>query len=77
MNIRDYYRESFPSDELGYELNETATFGGLFWTLNSYGDIYDYIGVTDSIVRERLFEKLSQLIDCDYNEIYEQWLQAA
>jgi hypothetical protein len=74
MNIREYYVEAFPSDELGIEINSEATFDGLFRTLDNYGDVYEYIGVGDSIVRERCFEKLAEIMGCDYNTIYDQWL---
>ena len=77
MNIKNYYLKTYPTDELGIEINPSATFEGLFYTLDNYGDVYDYIGVNDSIVRERCFEKLSEIMKCDYNEIYEQLLMAA
>ena len=75
-NIREYYTENFPTDELGLEINENATFEGLSTVLDNYGDVYEYIGVGDSMIRERLFWALSQLISTPYNEIYTQWLMA-
>ena len=77
MNIRDYYVRNFPSDELGIEINSKATFEGLFRVLDNYGDVYHYIGVADSLIRERCFEKLAEIMGVDYNEIYNQWLMAA
>jgi hypothetical protein len=38
------------------------------------GDIYQYIGVSDSIVRERLFEKLAETLNVGYDYIYNLWL---
>ena len=38
------------------------------------GDIYDYIGVGDSLIRERLFTRLSKMLGLDYDHIYEMWL---
>jgi hypothetical protein len=75
-NIREYYTENFPTDELGLEINENATFEGLSTVLDNYGDVYEYIGVGDSMIRERLFWALSQLTSTPYNEIYTQWLMA-
>jgi hypothetical protein len=75
-NIREYYTENFPTDELGLEINENATFEGLSTVLDNYGDVYEYIGVGDSMIRERLFWALSQLTLTPYNEIYTQWLMA-
>ena len=76
MKIKEYYLEMFPTDELGVEINPQATFDGLFGILDNYEDVYEYIGVCDSIIRERCFEKLSQIMGCDYNVIYDQWLTA-
>jgi hypothetical protein len=74
MTIREYYLETFPSDTLGLELNETPTFSGLLNQLITNGDVYRYIGVTDSVVRERLFEKLSEELEVEYNYVYNLWL---
>lgn len=74
MKIKEFYLESFPDDELGQDINPEATFEGLFETLDRYRDAYDYIGVGDSLVRERCFEKLAELMQCDYSIIYDQWL---
>ena len=67
MNIREFYLNTYPTDELGVELNETPTFAGLLNQLIVSGDVYRYIGVSDSVIRERLFEKLSQIKGVDYN----------
>ena len=74
-NIRNWYMEAYPTDDLGAEITKDATFLGLFDTLDTYKDVYDYIGVSDSIVRERCFEKLAEIMECDYDYIYEQWLR--
>jgi hypothetical protein len=76
MNIKNYYCETFPTDELGVEINENATFIGLYHDLLIGGDPYEYIGVGDSIVRERLFEKLANIIDTSYDYVYNLWLNA-
>ena len=77
MNIREWYINEFPSDELGIEINPNLTFDGLARILNNYADVYEYIGVSDSIVRERCFEKLSEVNNTEYSVIYELWLMAA
>lgn len=77
MTIREFYLEAYPTDDLGNEINPHATFEGLFETLDRYGDVYEYIGVGDSIIRERCFEQLAHIMDCPYDEIYEQWMMAA
>ena len=75
MNIRNYYVNEFPSDELGLEINPKASFESLLFAIKS-DLVYEYIGVSDSVVRERLFEKLSELKGCTYDEIYNEWIIA-
>ena len=71
MNIKNYYLTAFPSDELGEEINANATFNGL---LENITKPYSYIGVDDSIVRERVFDKLATLKGVPYSDIYNAWL---
>ena len=75
MTIKNYYTQTFFTDELGNEINANATFEGLFYELDNYKDVYKYIGVCDSIVRERIFEKLANVIGVNYEYIYSQWLK--
>ncbi len=72
--LRDYYCSVYPSDELGVEIDETVTFYDLFDALDRYRDVYDVIGVGDSVIRERLFYALAKLMDVPYKEVYDQWL---
>ncbi len=74
MKIKNYYLENYPTDELGVELNEEANFTGLLNELYNDGDVYEYIGVYDSLVRERLFEHLAEILDASYDYVYNLWL---
>jgi len=80
MNIKEYYMNAYPTDELGVELNENSTFVGLLDVLNtqSVNDdsdyVYEYIGVVDSIVRERLFSNLALVLNKPYDYVYNLWL---
>jgi len=76
MNIREYYLTNFPTDELGAEINPESTFDGLVRVLNNYEDVYEYIGVSDSLIRERVFWHLSVLHNTDYEVIYDLWMEA-
>lgn len=76
MSIKEYYMAAFPTDELGAEINPNATFKGLDFTLGEYGDVYEYIGVGDSLIRERCFEKLAEIMGVEYDVIYSKWLVA-
>ena len=75
IKIRNWYMKTFPTDSCGPYINPEATFDGLFETLDNYGDVYAYLGEGDSIIRERCFEQLAKLMECDYGYIYDQWLR--
>lgn len=74
MNLRQFYCETYPTDELGPEINETAHFAGLLNELYLGNDVYKYIGVDDSIVRERCFAELAASLEVDYSYVYNLWL---
>jgi hypothetical protein len=74
MLIKEFYLNNYPTDELGVELNENTNFTGLLNELVTNNDIYGYIGVGDSIIRERLFSKLSEILNCPYDYVYNLWL---
>ncbi len=73
-NITESYLKRFPNDELGTEIKSNVTFNDLFNALDSYQCPYKLIGVDDSLVRERCFILLAEIMQCDYNYIYHQWL---
>ena len=75
MSIRGFYMTHYPTDELGVELNQNSTFSGLLNQLVIGGDVYEYIGVGDSIIRERLFERLAEELETSYDYVYNLWLK--
>ena len=74
MKVRDWYKEAYPTDSMGDEIDDYITFNHIFVCLDSYDDIYDYLP-GDSIIRERVFEKLAEIIDVSYDYVYEQYLR--
>ena len=43
--------------------------------LNHGDDIYDLMGdADDSVIRERIFWELSDILDVEYDNIYDRWL---
>jgi len=74
MNIKEFYLNEYPTDELGIELNDNITFAGLVTELFSGDDVYKYIGVYDSLVRERLFSELAKQLNTSYDYVYNLWL---
>ncbi len=72
--IYDYYKREFPTDDLGEEINRNVTFCDLYCAMYNGKDIYVYIGVRDSLVRERIFKKLAEIFKLDYESVYKIWL---
>lgn len=77
LDIRDWYLLEFSEDRLGEELNEGMTFADLFHELDRGKDIYLFLGGVDSVIRERVFTKLAELMEVDYKYVYDQWLLGA
>jgi hypothetical protein len=78
MNVKKYYQETYPTDDLGQEINEDIHFDDVLILLNegNGSKIYDLLEVFDSLVRERIFQKLSEITLIDYSVIYDRWLDA-
>lgn len=74
--IRDWYLIKYPNDDIGKEIDANVTFDDLFDCLDNYRSVYKCIGVNDSVVRERCFEELAEIIGEDYSYIYDQWTKA-
>jgi hypothetical protein len=72
MNIKKWYLDTY-KDDLGLEINENATFEEIDYY--EIRNIYEYLGNNvDTIIRERVFEKLASLLNMTYQEIYDIWL---
>lgn len=71
--IKEWYIKEYPTDELGVEIDDDVTFEDLFESLDK--NVYETLGVGDSIVRERVFDKLAKVMNVDYDYIYKQWLK--
>ena len=74
MTIREFYVAKYPTDDMGDGINPTATFAGLLNQLIVGGDVYEYLYVYDSIIRERLFERLAEELNVKYEYVYNLWL---
>lgn len=72
--IKDFYKEAYPTDEMGDNLNASATFQDAYECLQVGFNFYAFLGVDDSLVRERIFDALATLMGCDYEHVYYQWL---
>jgi len=69
--IKEWYKSEFTTDELADEINPTATFEEL---KNNLPNVYEYLNVYDSVVRERCFLQLSNRLGVDYDIVFNIWL---
>lgn len=69
--IKQWYTKAYKTDEMGQEINPNVTF---MEVLSDAENVYDLLGVTDSVVRERVFEELSKRTDIPYKKIYNMWM---
>ena len=72
-NVKSWYLKAYPTDELGQEIDNKVTFNDVIQILNGGGEIYDVL-TEDSIVRERVFDELSERLGVGYDVIYYTWL---
>ena len=73
-DIKEWYKVMYPSDDLGERIHPGISWSDLWEHLSKGDDIYDFIGVEDSVVRERLFEELSDSMRVHYDVVYYTWL---
>lgn len=74
--ILDWYKKTYPSDtEMFEDIYPEATFAAFEKAIEEdryqFNPRYDY---GDSVVRERIFQKISELNGEDYNVIYNKWV---
>lgn len=74
-DISAWYAAEFSDDEMKDEIYTGISFQQLNDMLSS-NDLYSIIGVDDTVVRERCFSKLAELMQVDYSVIYDMWLNA-
>lgn len=74
MLVKEFYVEKYPTDELGQDIDPTITFEDLYNRMKNGEDFYDIVDVSDSVIRERIFEKLAEINNVSYDDIYNLWL---
>ena len=76
LKVAEWYKEEYPTDSMGDEIDDYITFNHIFQCLDAYDDIYQYLP-GDSVIRERVFDKLADLMGVDYDYVYDQYLKCA
>ena len=72
--IKTWYLTTYSDDKQGVNINWDITFEQAAYCLKSKDDFYEFIGIADTIIRERIFEKIAELYEIDYSVVYNQWL---
>jgi len=70
-SIKEWYTKTYKTDECGADINPNTTF---MEVLSDAENAYDLIGVTDSVVRERVFDELSKRTNIPYEKIFNMWM---
>lgn len=78
-NVKETYHKLHETDELWEEINDEITFEELLDRMQKGDDFYELIGEGDSIIRERIFNILLNILqnmdyDIEYDDIYYLWL---
>ena len=73
-SVKAWYTATYPDDEAGRDIDGNLTFEEVYHALNMHDDIYDTIGVGDSVIRERIFQELSYIYRVSYDDIYDKWI---
>lgn len=74
--IKDFYTDNYPEDDLGEEIADTVTVPDVVNLLNDGrgDDFYSLIGVSDSLVRERILAFIADACGVKYDVVYKKWL---
>lgn len=80
-SIQAWYLKKYKRDKYyGEKIADNATFDGLLNALKNNIDVYEYIfgddTTSDSVVRERVFDELSNRKGIDYEDIYQLWINS-
>lgn len=74
--VKDFYAKTYPTDDMVIDMNGNITFQQVLNELiKGNGDnFYELIGASDSLVRERVFLGLSEVMGLEYEHIFKLWL---
>lgn len=78
MNLKQLYMQEFPEEKAFFDdLNEKTTLYDVVVALNDDVDVYEIIFKDDhgdSVVRENVFNLISEALNIDYEDVYQCWL---
>ncbi|MGN0764853.1 MAG: zincin-like metallopeptidase domain-containing protein [Christensenellales bacterium] len=71
-NVSKWYQDNYPDDDMGKDINTAIVFDDI---LNRESEFSTIVGVSDSVIRERIFNELANRANVPYEEIYDRWLE--
>lgn len=74
QKIKTWHSLRYPNDELAKEMDGEITFKNLWDGMNAGEDVYEMLGVYDSLIREHVFSELAKRMNTKYETIYNKWL---
>jgi hypothetical protein len=77
LKIKNWYLKTYPTDDLGKEIKDNLSFWSLYTLMSQRYNVYSVLQVSDSLVRERVFQKLSEILGVEYDYIYKMWLRSS
>lgn len=73
--IRSWYMAKFPTDDLGKQIRPKLTFAKVWAEMKKGSDYYSMMP-GDSVMRERVFDGISDAYKIPYDTVYDTWLNA-
>ena len=70
QNIKSWYANKYPNDDMGQEIKDDVTFTDVKKALKDHENIYDVLGVDDSVIRERVFNFMNQFEAQDMHNVW-------
>lgn len=74
QKIKTWHSLKYPDDKLAKEMDSEITFKDLWDGMNAGEDVYEMLGVYDSLIREHVFSELAKRMNTKYETIYNKWL---
>ena len=74
QKIKTWYSLKYPDDKLVKEMDGELTFENLWNGMENGKDVYEMLGVCDSLIRERVFSELAKRMNTEYETVYNKWL---
>lgn len=78
VNIKKWYKATYPGDPIINKINNKIDFLDIVDLLTNSYNIYDFLGVYDSLLRERIFKQLVIYSDDlnSYDDFYNLFLES-